>query len=47
MDAELVSTESTKVSQVIAVPKSNNSCEALNQACVCSLSVLNTAIRWE
>jgi len=42
-----VSTELTKVSEVIAVAKRKNSCEVLNQACVCSQSVLNTAIRWE
>ncbi|MEG4997901.1 hypothetical protein [Microcoleus sp. B4-D4] len=42
-----LSTESTKISEVLAVGKSNNSCEALNQACLCSQSVLNTAIRWE
>jgi hypothetical protein len=42
-----LSTKSTIFSEVIAVSKSNNSCEALNQACVCSQSVLNTAILWE
>lgn len=42
-----LSSESTKISEVIAVLKRKNSCEALNQACVCSQSVLNTAIRWE
>jgi len=42
-----VSTELTKVSEIISVPKRKNCCEALNQACVCSQSVLNTAIRWE
>ena len=42
-----LSTKSTNFSEVIAVSKSNNSCEALNQACVCSQSVLNTAILWE
>jgi hypothetical protein len=42
-----LSSESTKISEVIAVLKSNNSCESLNQACVCSPCVLNTAIRWE
>jgi hypothetical protein len=42
-----LSSESTKISEVIAVLKRKNSCEALNQACVCSQSVLNTAIQWE
>ena len=42
-----LSTKSTNFSEVIAVLKRKNSCEALNQACVCSQSVLNTAIRWE
>jgi hypothetical protein len=42
-----VSTELTKVCEVIAVSKRKNSGEVLNQACVCSQSVLNTAIRWE
>ena len=42
-----LSTELTKVSEIISVPKHKNSCEALNQACVCSPCVLNTAIRWE
>jgi len=41
-----LSSESTKLSEVIAVAKRKNSGEALNQACVCSQSVLNTAIRW-
>jgi hypothetical protein len=36
-----VSSELTKVSEIISVPKQKNSCEALNQACVCSQSVLN------
>ena len=42
-----VSTELIKVSEVMAVAKRKNSCEALNQACVCSPCVLNTAIRWQ
>jgi hypothetical protein len=42
-----LSSESTKVSELIAVLKRKNSCESLNQACVCSPCVLNTAIRWE
>ena len=42
-----LSTKSTNFSEAIAVLKRKNSCEALNQACVCSQSVLNTAIRWE
>jgi hypothetical protein len=42
-----LSSESTKVSEIIAVLKRKNSCEALNQACVGSQSVLNTAIQWE
>jgi hypothetical protein len=42
-----LSSESTKVSELIAVIKRKNSCESLNQACVCSPCVLNTAIRWE
>lgn len=42
-----LSSESTKISEVIAVPKRKNSCKVLNQACVCSQSVLNTAIQWE
>jgi hypothetical protein len=42
-----VSSELTKVSEIISVPQRKNSCEALNQACVCSQSVLNTAIQWE
>ena len=40
-----LSSESTKISEVIAIIKRKNSCEGLNQACVCSQSVLNTAIR--
>ena len=42
-----LSSESTKIPEVIAVPKRENSCEALNQVCVYPQSVLNTAIRWE
>jgi len=42
-----VLTELTKVFEVIAVAKRKNSCEVLNQACVCYQSVLNTAIQWE
>ena len=41
------SSESTKIPELIAVPKRKNSCEALNQVCVYPQSVLNTAIRWE
>ena len=42
-----LSSESNKLSEVIAVLKRKNSCEALNQVCVYPQSVLNTAIRWE
>ncbi|MEG4507947.1 hypothetical protein QUA81_30660 [Microcoleus sp. F6_B4] len=42
-----LSSESNKLSEVIAFLKMKNSCEALNQVCVYPQSVLNTAIRWE
>lgn len=42
-----VSNESKNISQFIAVYQSNNSWKVLNQSCVGSQYVLNTAILWE